>query len=321
MKIGFIGQGWIGKNYADDFEERGYEVVRYALEEPYKQNKGKLQDCDIIFIAVPTPTTQDGFDDSIVRSAIKSAPDGATIVIKSTLAPGSTESIQKEHPKKFVLHSPEFLTVRHAKHDAKHPNRNIVGIPVKNAEYTKKAEAVLEVLPDAPYETVCAAVEAELIKHGGNNWFYFKVVFINMLYDLVSAYGGDWEVIKEAMAADPRIGSSHLDPKHTNRDIPKTLERLIYRDFHLEPKTQNGRGAGGECFIKDFESFIRMYKEMVGDDLGINALESVREKNLDLLIGSGKDLDLLEGVYGDLSKRKLKYLHEIAHSHTKSRSK
>ncbi len=30
MKIGFIGQGWIGKNYADDFEHRGYRVVRYS---------------------------------------------------------------------------------------------------------------------------------------------------------------------------------------------------------------------------------------------------------------------------------------------------
>ena len=33
--IGVIGQGWIGKNYADDFEKRGYRVVRYALEPAY----------------------------------------------------------------------------------------------------------------------------------------------------------------------------------------------------------------------------------------------------------------------------------------------
>jgi predicted dinucleotide-binding enzyme len=30
--IGFIGQGFIGKNYANDFEKRGYEVIRYANE-------------------------------------------------------------------------------------------------------------------------------------------------------------------------------------------------------------------------------------------------------------------------------------------------
>ena len=41
-KIGFIGQGWIGKNYSDDFEKRGYEIVRYSLEEPYVKNKEKI---------------------------------------------------------------------------------------------------------------------------------------------------------------------------------------------------------------------------------------------------------------------------------------
>jgi len=55
--IGFIGQGWIGKNYADDFEKRGYETVRYSLEKPYVDNKEKIKDCDLVFIAVPTPTT------------------------------------------------------------------------------------------------------------------------------------------------------------------------------------------------------------------------------------------------------------------------
>ena len=40
--IGFIGQGWIGKHYADDFEQRGFNVVRYAKESPYDKNKEKI---------------------------------------------------------------------------------------------------------------------------------------------------------------------------------------------------------------------------------------------------------------------------------------
>ena len=35
MTIGFIGQGFIGKSYADDMERRGFRTVRYALEVPY----------------------------------------------------------------------------------------------------------------------------------------------------------------------------------------------------------------------------------------------------------------------------------------------
>ena len=50
--IGFIGQGWIGKHYADDFEKRGYKTVRYSLEEPYINNREKVKTCDIVFIAV-----------------------------------------------------------------------------------------------------------------------------------------------------------------------------------------------------------------------------------------------------------------------------
>ena len=42
-KIGFIGQGYIGKNYANDFEKRGYNIVRYALEQPYITNNEKIQ--------------------------------------------------------------------------------------------------------------------------------------------------------------------------------------------------------------------------------------------------------------------------------------
>ena len=82
-KIGFIGQGWIGKNYADDFEKRGFKTVRFAMEEPYKNNSDKIADCDMVFIAVPTPSTPNGFDPSILKSVIKYIGKGKIAVIKS----------------------------------------------------------------------------------------------------------------------------------------------------------------------------------------------------------------------------------------------
>ena len=81
MTIGFIGQGFIGKNYADDFERRGFSVTRYSLEEPYRGNKEKIKECDIVFIAVPTPTTPEGFDDSILRGVLPLVKEGKTAVI------------------------------------------------------------------------------------------------------------------------------------------------------------------------------------------------------------------------------------------------
>ncbi|MCK5022090.1 MAG: hypothetical protein KAR54_02480 [Candidatus Pacebacteria bacterium] len=47
-----------------------------------------------------------------------------------------------------------------------------------------------------------------------------------------------------------------------------------------------------------------MYKNIIGDEAGMKVLESLKEKNIDLLKTSGKDLDLLAGVYGkDILKK------------------
>ena len=229
-KIGFIGQGWIGKNYADDFEDRGLDVVRYSLEKPYVDNKEKIKDCDIVFIAVPTPSTADGFDASILKTAVKNVGEGKIAVIKSTLLPGTTEEIQKENPGVFIFHSPEFLSEATAAHDAANPKRNIIGYAKPSEEYRDKAKLVLSVLAKAPFELICRAKEAEFIKYGGNNWFYFKILFINLLYDLVLENDCDYNVIREGMAADPRVGMSHLMPVHKSGTVGSDNFKLRRKD-------------------------------------------------------------------------------------------
>jgi len=280
--VGYVGQGFIGKNYADELEGRGFPVVRYALEEPYRQNKEKIQTCDIVFIAVPTPTTPLGFSDEIVREAVALVGDGKVAVIKSTMLPGMAQSIQSQFPKKFVMHSPEFLREATAAYDAAHPDRNIIGICTDSPEVRAQAQKVLSILPPAPFELICSAVEAEIVKYASNNWLYLKVVYINILYDFVQKLGGNYDAVRDAFAADPRMGRSHLDPMHAS-------------GHGGEP----GRGAGGHCFIKDFAAFCSMYEKTFPQDVaGIKALRSIEQKNVDLLRGSGKDIDLLEGVYG-----------------------
>lgn len=280
--VGYVGQGFIGKNYADELEGRGFTVVRYSLEEPYRQNKDKIKDCDIVFIAVPTPTTPDGFSDAIVREAVALVGEGKVAVIKSTMLPGMTEKIQKQYPKHIVMHSPEFLREATAAYDAAHPDRNIIGICADTPEVRALGQKVISILPPAPFELVCSAVEAEFIKYAGNNWLYIKVVYINILYDFVHKLGGNYEHVRDAFAADPRMGRSHLDPIHASG--------------HGGPP---GRGAGGHCFIKDFAAFRAMYENVFPEDTaGIEALKGMEQKNVKLLRDARKDLDLLEGVYG-----------------------
>ncbi len=276
--IGFIGQGFIGKSYANDFENRGYKVVRYSHNQ-FPENRERIKECDIVYIAVPTPSTPKGFDYSVVLSVLTLVGKGKTAVIKSTILPGTTRMLQKKFPYIALMHSPEFLVLKTAAHDAKHPNRNIVGF-VRTQDRIK-AHAVLKTLPKAPYALVCGAEDAELIKYGGNFFLYMKVLYANLMYEVSEAVGGDYELVREAVAADPRIGPSHL--------------QVLHDSGHRGAR--KGRGAGGVCFIKDVAALTEIYSKKVKDKHGLALLRALIEKNIDLLVKSRKDLELLEGVH------------------------
>ncbi|MBP9760299.1 MAG: hypothetical protein KBD24_02925 [Candidatus Pacebacteria bacterium] len=282
--IGFVGQGFIGKNMADDFEARGYKTVRYALESPYLQNKAKIAECDIVLIAVPTPTTPHGFDISLLEAVLPLVGVGKTAVIKSTITPGSTEKLQHLFQDRFILFSPEFLSEASAAYDAANPFITLVGTPVESAEHLKRAEEVLAVLPKCSHMHVVRAKEAEIVKYAHNCSGFVQIVFTNMLYDLAQSIGADWSRIQSAMEADPYIPSRYARPIH-----------------------KSGRGAGGHCFIKDFSALTTVFEEKVGGDKAMAILRALEEKNNELLRDSGKDLDLLEGVYGaDVARKQHK---------------
>jgi len=276
LLIGFIGQGFIGKNYANDFENRGYSVVRYAKEAEYLMNQEKIKDCDIVFIAVPTPTTPAGFNYGIISEVIALCGDNKSVVIKSTILPGTCAALQEKYPNKFIFHSPEFLTEKNAAYDAAHPTRNIIGYSIQNEEFKKRAEEILATLPEAPLKMICSDKEAETIKYASNCFLYLKVIYANILYNLATAEGSDYEKIKAGMAADPRIGESHLGIS-----------------------SDGGRGAGGHCFIKDFAAFTEYIERLEGASLDLELFKTAEKKNIELLIKSNKDLNLLKSVYGE----------------------
>ncbi len=276
LKIGFVGQGFVGKNHADDFERRGYKVVRYSLESDYINNGHLIKDCDVVFIATPTPTSLDNFDYTSVKQAVRKVGPGKIAVIKSTIIPGTTEIIQKENPDKIIIHAPEFLSEATAARDAAFPDRNIIGIPKDTLKYRKAARLLLNILPNAPYNKVCRAKEAELIKYGRNTMGVVRIVFANILYDTALAIDADWGVIQEAMSADPDNGPTYMNPIH-----------------------KSGRGAGGHCFIKDFAALRHFFEKNLRDKKSLDVLNSIENKNIELLKNTSKDLDLLTGVYGE----------------------
>lgn len=274
--VGFIGQGWIGGAYANNFEERGFEVVRYGLEEEFKSNKDKIKECDYVFIAVPTPTKDGEFDDSIVKDVVGLVKKGGVAIIKSTTVPGTTESIQDDNPDIFVMHSPEFLSKTSAQHDADNPPQNIIGIARDEEAHRQKAKEVLDMLPSADQGMVCTSREAELFKYIHNIFGYIKVVTFNLMRDAADSIGADWEKLEKAIEADPMIANEHIYPVH-----------------------KTGRGAGGHCFIKDFPAFEKWFNSSVKDDDYKRILEAIETKNLDLLKQSEKDQDICQEVYGE----------------------
>jgi nucleotide sugar dehydrogenase len=283
FKIGFIGQGWIGKNYADNFEERGFEVVRYDKTDNYIKNKEAVKKCEIVFVAVPTPTTPKGFDCSILVDAISDATvPGQIVVIKSTVKIGTTEMLQQKFSDRFFIHSPEFLTESTARHDVDFPERNIVGITDKSEKF---AERVLEIFPSANHDFIVSCRESELVKYMGNCYFYAKNMMSNIFYDLANQYDIDHETCRQMVACDSRIGEVHTHVFH-----------------------KGGRGAGGDCLIKDMAALREMIGESLSDadkedrirlELMEKALSSLENLNRRLLKETKKSEELLKMVYGE----------------------
>ncbi|USN88968.1 MAG: hypothetical protein H6780_00895 [Candidatus Nomurabacteria bacterium] len=276
MKIGCIGQGFVGKNIADNFEHRGYEVVRYSVESEYVHNEEKISECDVVFIAVPTPTTPVGFDYSIVEEVLALVTEGAVAVIKSTILPGTTKKLQEKYPGITVLFSPEFLCEKTAAYDVANPIINVVGHPLSTEQQKGAAERVLSLFPKSKYNHVVLAQEAELFKYAHNLQGYFRVILSNLLFEVGEKTGGDWEAVRKMMDEDVMMSPYYNSPIH-----------------------KSGRGAGGACFIKDMAAFRFLYDSLVAEDkVGLEVLKSLEAKNLDLLGSTGKDKSLVAGVYG-----------------------
>ncbi len=238
--VGIMGTGMVGGALQRYFQAVGIDPKIYDK----GKNLGSVEEvnlADIIFICVPTPydDARGGFDLSFVEEAVGNIQGSKIVVIKSTVLPGTTELFQKKFPQHKVMFNPEFLTQSTADNDMRFPDRQIVG-------YTKESYNVsgdvMRILPLAPMERIVPATEAEMIKYYGNTWFSTKVAFANQMYDLCQKLGLDYDRVRDGVAADKRIGPSHLEIFHAGY-----------------------RGYGGACLPKDTRALIQL-----GDRVGVN---------------------------------------------------
>jgi UDPglucose 6-dehydrogenase len=260
-KIGVMGLGMVGGSVARYFEEQGHVMGQSLF--GYDPGKNQLDidrlnaEAEVVFIAVPTPYNVDpksgivGHDLSYVRDALSKLTGSKTVVIKSTVLPGTTDDMSKAFPTHRVLFNPEFLTEVTADNDMRHPDRQIVGYTTD--ESFRVSKDVMSLLPLAPFERIMKAKDAEMVKYYGNTWFSAKVVFANQMFDLCQKIGVDYDIVKEAAAADKRIGPTHLE--------------IFHKGY---------RGYGGKCLPKDTRALIQLGRQ-VGAPMDL--LETVEQIN------------------------------------------
>ncbi len=259
VKIGIMGVGMVGGAMARYFKVVGRQLFLYDkdknLGSPEEVNKA-----DIIFICVPTPyDKKKGFNLSFVSGAFEKIKSKKIVVLRSTVWPGTTDSFQKRYPQHKILFNPEFLSIATADRDFRNPDLQIVGYTEKSK---KEAKKVLSILPQAPFDKIVPAKEAEMLKYFHNVHGAVKVIFGNQFYDLCHKMGIDYDSMVECAAASKNI-------------CTKQYLNVWHKKF---------RGYGGSCFYKDTKALIQF-----GDKNGIKLelLKAAEKVNSRLLKEQG----------------------------------
>ena len=297
MKIGVIGAGFVGLTSACVLAEKGHHVLLIDQDQDKLEsiNRGippfyeeglqellslllkekklvisnwtnqDLKNLEIALICVGTPSKLDGsINLSYVESAIADCDEylrnGQIIVIKSTVAPGTTRSLEATYQKgksnlKFAM-VPEFLREGTALMDSRMPDRIVIGS--SNLEVSRKLGKIFEVPNRKIIET--STFSAESIKYFSNVFLATCISISNELFDLINR---DTDCIV----------SDVLEGWHLDRRFSSNTGGLASITNYLVP----GPGFGGSCFPKDVSAF-----KAAMNSQGLNSaiIDAVIERNL-----------------------------------------
>ena len=277
MKISIIGSGFVGIAAGKGLISLGNEVifadvVAKNLPNFTKDINRAIENSNISFICVPTPTRENGeIDQSYIKEATKNIGKVLAnkegyhlVVVKSTVTPTTTERVvipvlEKYSGKKAgseigICMNPKFLTEisgswskdKSTKKDFFTEDRIVIG------EYDKRSGDILEELYKPLNKPIFRVnlQTAELIKYASNCMLATKISYWNEIVLICKELGIDSRIVADVVGLDPRIGR--------------------YGTVH-------GKAFGGKCLPKDLKAFISFVEEYHKPRL-LKAVDDINEE-------------------------------------------
>jgi UDPglucose 6-dehydrogenase len=267
MKVGVYGVGFVGGATADVLE-KVHTIYRYDKFKRSYSGAEALDDLvhhsDLVFFCLPTPMNandsidyspmHDSFTDFVTAlDRIGRKRKDLLGVIRSTAVSGTTDMFAEKYSLRLAF-NPEFLRERTAREDMENTSRIVIGASCgEDAEILRKVYS--ERFPLAKYHLM-GTKDAEMVKYMANGMLAAQIALANEFFDICMAAGINYDLVKETVLEDSRIGQ--------NLAVPG-------------PDGQ--RGFGGKCFPKDLNA-LRAWAR----DKGFNPwlLDAIWRKNLEV---------------------------------------
>jgi UDPglucose 6-dehydrogenase len=285
LKVGVAGAGYVGLTSAVCLAAKGFDTIcvdtdparvaelrrgRAVIDEPeldpllggclqrgtvrFASDYRWLADRDIVFMCVPTPTSDDGSADlrAVERAAAELAVamrPGSVVAVKSTVPVGTCRRLSQALGTRGVhtVANPEFLREGHAVRDFCYPDRVVVG--ATNDGWDAAARVAELYAGDTDTVLHMSLESAELAKYASNAFLAVKLSFVNSLAELCGRVGADIGDVTGCMGADERIGRHFLAP---------------------------GPGWGGSCLPKDTAALLHTGRV---NGIALREVESARRTN------------------------------------------